>query len=33
MLFERGLLQLDDPASEYIPGFERLEVFESGDAD
>ena len=32
-LYERGLLQLDDPASEYIPGFERLEVFESGDAD
>jgi len=33
MLYERGLLQLDDPASEYIPGFERLEVFASGDAD
>jgi len=33
MLYERGLLQLDDPASEYIPGFERLEVFESGDAE
>ena len=32
-LYERGLLQLDDPASEYIPGFERLEVFESGDAE
>lgn len=32
MLYERGLLQLDDPASAYIPGFERLEVFESGDA-
>jgi len=31
MLYERGLLQLDDPASEFIPGFERLEVFESGD--
>ena len=33
MLYERGLLQLDDPASEFIPGFERLEVFESGDAE
>ena len=31
MLYERGLLQLDDPASAFIPGFERLEVFESGD--
>lgn len=33
LLYERGLLQLDDPASEFIPGFERLEVFESGDAE
>lgn len=33
MLYERGLLQLDDPASEFIPGFESLEVFESGDAE
>ncbi|MDE2774675.1 MAG: serine hydrolase [Chloroflexota bacterium] len=33
MLYERGLLQLDDPASEFIPGFERLEVFQSGDAE
>ncbi|MCY3833269.1 MAG: serine hydrolase [Chloroflexi bacterium] len=32
MLYERGLLHLDDPASKFIPGFERLEVFESGDA-
>ena len=32
MLYERGLLQLDDPASEFIPGFKHLEVFESGDA-
>ena len=32
MLYERGLLQLDDPASEFIPGFERLDVFESGDS-
>ena len=32
MLYERGLLQLDDPASEFISGFDRLEVFESGDA-
>ena len=33
MLYERALLQLDDPASEFIPGFKDLEVFESGDAD
>ena len=33
MLYERGLLQLDDPASEFIPGFKHLEVFESGDAE
>ena len=32
MLYERGLLQLDDPASDFISGFDRLEVFESGDA-
>lgn len=32
-LYERGSLQLDDPASEYIPGFERVEIFESGDAE
>ena len=32
-LYERGLLQLDDPASEFIPEFRRLEVFESGDAE
>lgn len=29
-LYERSLLHLDDPASEYIPGFGELEVFESG---
>ena len=33
MLYERGLLQLDDPASEFIPAFKHLEVFESGDAE
>ena len=33
MLFERGLLQLDDPVSEFIPAFKQLEVFESGDAE
>ncbi len=33
MLYERGLLQLDDPVSEYIPGFKQLEVFESGNAE
>ncbi len=30
-LYERSRLHLDDPASEYIPGFRELEVFESGD--
>ena len=30
-LYERSLLHFDDPASEYIPGFRELEVFESGD--
>ena len=29
-LYERGLLQLDDPVSEYVAGFDRLEVYESG---
>ena len=33
MLYERGLFGLDDPASEFIPGFKQLEVFESGDAE
>jgi CubicO group peptidase (beta-lactamase class C family) len=33
MLYERGLLQLDDPVSEFIPAFKHLEVFESGDAE
>lgn len=33
MLYERGLLQLDDPASEFIPEFKQLEVFESGDTE
>ena len=33
MLYERGLLHLDDPASEFIPGLKQLEVFESGDAE
>ena len=32
-LYERGLLQLDDPASDFIPAFKQLEVFESGDAE
>ena len=33
MLYERGLIQLDDPISEYIPALKQLEVFESGDAE
>ena len=30
-LYERSLLHLDDPASEYIPGFGELEIYASGD--
>ena len=30
-LYERSLLHLDDPASEFVPGFKELDVFESGD--
>ena len=30
-LYERSLLHLDDPASEYVPGFKELRVFASGD--
>ena len=33
MLYERGLLQLDDPASDFIPAFKQVEVFKSGDAE
>ncbi len=33
MLYERGLLQLDDPVSEFVPAFSQLAVFESGDAE
>ena len=29
-LYEKGLFQLDDPVSEYIPQFKNLEVFDSG---
>ena len=29
-LYEKGLFQLDDPVSEYIPQFKNLEVFASG---
>ena len=29
-LYEKGLFQLDDPVSEYIPQFKNLEVFNSG---
>ncbi len=29
-LYERGLLQLDDPVHHYIPSFEKLRVYESG---
>lgn len=30
-LYERGLLQLNAPVSDFIPDFKHLEVFESGD--
>lgn len=30
-LYERSLLHLDDPTSEYVPGFKELRVFASGD--
>jgi CubicO group peptidase (beta-lactamase class C family) len=33
MLYERGLFQLDDPVSRFIPGFKDLEVFHSGNED
>ena len=33
MLYERGLFQLDDPVSAFIPAFRHLEVFDSGDAE
>ena len=29
-LFERGLVQLDDPAHRYIPSWEKLRVYQSG---
>ena len=30
MLFERGLIQLDDPVYRYIPSFKKLQVYVSG---
>ena len=30
MLFEKGLIQLDDPVYRYIPSFRKLEVYVSG---
>ena len=33
MLYEQGLLQLDDPVSAYIPGFADLQVCIGGEAD
>ena len=32
-LYERGVFQLDTPVSAFIPAFQHLEVFESGDHD
>ena len=31
MLFEKGLIQLDDPVYRYIPSFRKLEVYVSGE--
>ncbi len=33
MLYEKGLFQLDDPVSEFIPSFEKARVYVSGDPD
>jgi CubicO group peptidase (beta-lactamase class C family) len=33
MLYEAGLFQLDDPVSNFIPGFEKIKVYVSGDPD
>ena len=30
-LYERGMFQLDDPVSDYIPSWKQLRVYESGD--
>ena len=30
MLYERGMVQLSDPVSRYIPAFEKLRVYKSG---
>ncbi len=30
MLYEKGLFQLDDPVSEFIPGFKDMQVYVSG---
>lgn len=32
-LYEHGLFQLDDPVSKYIPEWENLKVYESGEGD
>ena len=33
MLYEKGLFQLDDPVSEFVPSFENTWVYVSGDPD
>ena len=30
MLYERGLFQLDDPVSQYIPSFRDIQVYQEG---
>ena len=33
MLYEKGLFQLDDPLSNYIPAFKDMQVYQSGSGD
>jgi len=33
MLYEKGLFQLDDPLSNYIPAFKDMQVYQSGSSD
>ncbi len=33
MLYEKGLLQLDDPLSNYVPAFKDMQVYQSGSGD
>lgn len=33
MLYEQGLFQLDDPVSDFIPGFANMQVWDGGEGD